>query len=520
VALVIKGLERFLPAKLPTTVYEALLVEMFGLPIATVHYFWSVVKTTEECPIIGGAIHIQSFLRHLLLCIFESGLREHMYRRDPSSVDSSSVNNEFANSNLLGYYITWDLFQKKDADKLFSLLPSSTREVVKKRSIPVEEKSTWAPGSINDTCTRGATECILDNIVGPKNWSNSIPLTPLDILKQDENILQEAVSFGCQKCIQESADHGVESSLEHKDKCPRKPTARLCYASYLYKPVHQRSMLDGKDVSLNKVVRIGGYILLDEDLVAVGVLGGKDLVQYVLDSKPILPDGTVGRWRPYHKFLRAHVLTLDYKGDDNVRFAIIHVRSCDMVNTDPNVKWDNDTVDGMSLSAITLQWAQEVCAQASGENTSLVTNKSIHRPLNKLFFGWVLSAGYSLNSHVSPKASCHYFKNYVDGDSINLNAEGNTGLKKKELVGDVNGHVFGSNARRELSRESRKRSAAGELKVDEAETTTNDKKVYLRAMCCITRGEYVEAADILRSGVSANSASVFMKPEVENSYFW
>jgi len=225
-----EGLARFLPQELPTTHLEALLVEMFGLPIATTHFFWAVVKSIEECPVMGGAIEIQSFLRRIVLCIFESGLQEFVRKRDPSSISHSSIKHEFINGNFLGFYIWAILHAKEDVDDMLWSFPPAERAVLMICIIQAIEKSTWPPGRLNDKTKShiGATNCILNNIVG-ENWSDSTPLTPLDCLKEDETILQEAVAFGCRKCIAE-ASTGEESSTDHDDKCPRKPSTKHCYA--------------------------------------------------------------------------------------------------------------------------------------------------------------------------------------------------------------------------------------------------------------------------------------------------
>ena len=415
-----EGSARFLPEELPTTHLEALLVEMLGLPISTVHLFWSVVKSTDESH-IGGANEIQSFLRRLLLCIFESGLQEYMYRRDPSSINQSSMEHEFINGNHLGFYIWSVLHAKEDIDATSSGLPSSDQTVLSSKSVRSRARSTWPPGVLKQRFC-GATDCILDHQFGVGNWENSTDVTPLDCLEEDEFILAKAVELGCRKCIAESTTDR-KSRLGHKDKCPRKPTTQLCYAKYLYKSNHQLAMMVSKDLSLEDVVKIGGVIVLDEDKVATQVLNdgkGMDLVQYILESEPQLPNGSIGKWKHYRRYLRLQVLTLDYDGDNRIRIAVVHVRTCSMIDTAPNNKWDWDTVDDMGIDARTMLWIEFFNAEVTSPKTDLITDKSLHCSLNNLMFAWTITVGSAPNTHIAPKPLALYFKNYLKQDNLFL----------------------------------------------------------------------------------------------------
>jgi len=145
-----EGLARFLPTNLPTTHMEALLAEMFGLPISTIHFFWAVVKSTDECSIIGGAVEIQSFLKRIVLPVCESGLQEFMHRRDPSSINDLYSIHEFINGNFLGYYTYNSLDVQEDVDDTnkTNLYPNE-RAVMGNTSYQPRIKSTWPTGVLN-----------------------------------------------------------------------------------------------------------------------------------------------------------------------------------------------------------------------------------------------------------------------------------------------------------------------------------------------------------------------------------
>ena len=500
-----EGLLQFLPPELPTTHTEALLAEMYGLPISTIHFFWAVVKSINDCPIIGGAMEIQSFLRRLLLNLYESGMQEFMRRRDPSSINPVYIMHEFINGNFLGFYI-WSLMDaKEDVDDTYAALLFPEQTVLRNNSIHVEFKSTWPPGVLNRRY-RAATECILDNQVGEENHSNSTEVTPLDCLEQSESILAEAVEFGCPKCTAES-ETGKKSSLDHKEKCPRKPTARLCYAAYLYTEKQLLDMMASKDTSLEDVAasEFGGIAIFDEDKVATSVLNdgkGMKLEDYILESEPILPNGETGEWRFFRRYLKVVLLKLDYDGDDYLRLAIVIVRTCSMIDTDPNKKWDWETVAEMGIDARSQQWLQEFCILASSSDTNLITDKSLDCKLGNLLFAWTITVGSSPNSHVSPKALSLKFKNYLEPGKNLFNKDEN-GLRK-----DGDFAVAGKSIHREIGR---KRNLDGEQLEDaEATKVTLNRKALRTVTCCLTRGDadsFRDAANLIREGVDPKALS-------------
>jgi len=94
-----------------------------------------------------------------------------------------------------------------------------------------------------------------------------------------------------------------------------------------------------------------------------------------------------------------------------------------------------------------MQWLQEVAQQLSSPNTNLITNKSLHRPLDNLLFPWTICYGDAiLNKHLSPKSGSLWFKNYRNGN-VNLFTMDMNGLRRKSPF-----DVFGITARVQLSK--------------------------------------------------------------------
>ena len=431
-----------------------------------------------------------------------------MHRRDPSSINDLYSIHEFNNGNFLGYYTYNSLDAQEDVDDTnkTNLYPIE-RAVMSNTSIHLQYKSTWLPGVLNRRY-RAATECILDNQVGEKKWENSTDVTPLDCLEQSESILAEAVEFGCPKCTAES-ETGEKSSLNHKEKCPRNPTARLCYASYLYTSQHRLDMMSSKDVSLADVAasKFGGVIIFDEDKVATQVLNdgkGMKLEDYILESEPVLPNGETGQWYRARQYLKLVLIKLDYDEDDYLRLAIVIVRTCSMLDTDPSKKWDWDTVAEMGIDARSQLWVQEFCILASSPNTNLITNKSLHRKLDSIFFAWTITVGSSPTTHIAPKALSLMFKNYLEKED-NIFKVGKNGLRKIN-----NFDLFGVHIRNSINR---KRNHIGES----VAAVTLDKNIYKRGACSLTRApkgdlamletRLLATADMLRSGVTNEAAS-------------
>ena len=74
-AAILKGLKSFLPEKLPVTIADATRLEMTGLPVHTIMFFWSLVMEYGTCKFIGGGILMSGFLLRIYLLIIESGLQ-------------------------------------------------------------------------------------------------------------------------------------------------------------------------------------------------------------------------------------------------------------------------------------------------------------------------------------------------------------------------------------------------------------------------------------------------------------
>ena len=98
---------------------------------------------------------------------------------------------------------------------------------------------------------------------------------------------------------------------------------------------------------LQEMVTNGGFVFLDIDAVATSVLNGMTLVEYIIASKLTLPDGEVGKWVECHEYEECVVLTMEYEGDDYCRVAIVHVRTCNMFDTDPKKKIDMERLGEM-----------------------------------------------------------------------------------------------------------------------------------------------------------------------------
>ena len=62
----LRALEGFIPRKFPVTIKDCIRMEMEGLPLYTQLFFWSMVKSIEECTILGGALELKSNLRRLI----------------------------------------------------------------------------------------------------------------------------------------------------------------------------------------------------------------------------------------------------------------------------------------------------------------------------------------------------------------------------------------------------------------------------------------------------------------------
>ena len=72
---ILEGLATFLPSELPVTIADATRLEMTGLPVHTILFFWSMVMNYGACMFLGGGILMNGFLLRLYLMIIESGLQ-------------------------------------------------------------------------------------------------------------------------------------------------------------------------------------------------------------------------------------------------------------------------------------------------------------------------------------------------------------------------------------------------------------------------------------------------------------
>lgn len=68
------GLKRFCPKRYPENLYHALVEDATGLPVNSSLLFWSITKSAEECPRVGGGLAIYGKLSKLAVLVCESGL--------------------------------------------------------------------------------------------------------------------------------------------------------------------------------------------------------------------------------------------------------------------------------------------------------------------------------------------------------------------------------------------------------------------------------------------------------------
>ena len=160
-AAILKGLKSFLPEKLPVTIADATRLEMTGLPVHTIMFFWSLVMEYGTCKFIGGGILMSGFLLRIYLLIIESGLQVLLKK---GGDEHEAVNNSLMGCFFSSMHEIWEAVLK-----LHSMLPKS---FFARTRIFRPALCSWAPGTIEGVCpdSIGATVVILNLIFGERGY--------------------------------------------------------------------------------------------------------------------------------------------------------------------------------------------------------------------------------------------------------------------------------------------------------------------------------------------------------------
>ena len=80
----------FIPSVFPTTIEDAIRMDMTGLSVFLQLFFWSMVHTRERCTRLGGAMNLVSCLRRLYLTMLESGVQEFLRTEGRVAMDGNA----------------------------------------------------------------------------------------------------------------------------------------------------------------------------------------------------------------------------------------------------------------------------------------------------------------------------------------------------------------------------------------------------------------------------------------------
>ena len=81
----------FIPSVFPTTIEDAIRMDMTGLSVFLQLFFWSMVHTRELCTRLGGAMNLVSCLRRLYLTMLESGVQEFFRTEGRVAMDGNAA---------------------------------------------------------------------------------------------------------------------------------------------------------------------------------------------------------------------------------------------------------------------------------------------------------------------------------------------------------------------------------------------------------------------------------------------
>ena len=168
-AAILKGLKSFLPEKLPVTIADATRLEMTGLPVHTIMFFWSLVMEYGTCKFIGGGILMSGFLLRIYLLIIESGLQVLLKK---GGDEHEAVNNSLMGCFFSSMHEIWEAVLK-----LHSMLPKSffARTRIFRPVI-----LSWTPGRLA-SCPEllvNAKVIIIETIFGEGSWVDAFASPP------------------------------------------------------------------------------------------------------------------------------------------------------------------------------------------------------------------------------------------------------------------------------------------------------------------------------------------------------
>ncbi|EJK59053.1 hypothetical protein THAOC_20776 [Thalassiosira oceanica] len=338
-------------------------------------------------------------------------------------VDPFTAPHEYATSRMGLRYLSEDRRVVAGAQAFFDAFGVSDRRQMRPH-ITVVAVSTWAPGimesmeSVEDYEGTALTVVILDEMVGKKNW---------------------------------------EDSMKYPPTHDKKPERRAqCYDTSLYSDGDWLLSAANKFHKLLAVELIGGIILFDSDNELMANLHriapdqyprGLTMAGDILRRRPFGEDGP--RWELWDKAdtFGNIVLKLESSTDDRLRLAIVHGAPCHPLNwnpDEPSPGWDE--FRRRESAAMGLQFLNLIVKVFREENASLVLDKSLDAPIaGSILFGWYLAVDWALSHHMAMFACVLAFKNFMIGESRNLNEPGNSGLILKTA------DVFGSHARSQLN---------------------------------------------------------------------
>ena len=262
-AAILQGLVPFLPSELPETIADATRLEMNGLPVHTIMFFWAMVKSYDDN--FGGAIIMAGCLLRLYLMVIESGLQVFL--------GSGGDRHEAVNNSLMGFFFSamdeiWEA-----VEKLFSILP---RSFLTERQVLRPALSSWAPGRVKGACPQliGVTVLIMNMIFGEGGWVDVFLNPP----------------------------------------CENPPTVDLCFNTDLYSAVEKVAALNVILRMLRLIEKEGGITAIETNSLALSMSDPNDLVELMLLRRPFGDDGP--RWEVLFVFFRVTVMVLYTIKDD------------------------------------------------------------------------------------------------------------------------------------------------------------------------------------------------------------
>ncbi|EJK61090.1 hypothetical protein THAOC_18472, partial [Thalassiosira oceanica] len=308
----LEGIKKLTFDEHPETVRQCVMLELYGIPIGTQFIFWSLIKEHGECLRRGGAIHVQGWLKRVLMLFGETGIPLVM---KPRGLIMTGQLNELFGSRTT----SWALLKMSDiasADqRRKATMPAKVLEKLSAGQIQAWFICTWSPGvKVGNEAHALGTPIIADKTFG-SNWGDTIRGSPVELPSNG------AEMYG----------RGVRNHNFSDDKL--------------------RDSMDEKDGIFWNVTLNGGYVVADRDVTSMTARGGKPMVDYIQETF-IGDQGET--WEIVEKFHDVTTLVMTCPDEELRQIDVIGCPG-GMIDTNPDVKHDDAKITAMGMRSVSWQ---------------------------------------------------------------------------------------------------------------------------------------------------------------------